>query len=127
MMGDFGRHSLRWRDSESLGPKSKGRAKARPDYCLLPAIAGSIAAAAVSEATLTAASITVASGIAAKARLARPRLVNLDVPALELGIVELLNRLGRFLRGRHLDEAEALGLARELVRDHGDALNLPRR
>jgi hypothetical protein len=39
--------------------------------------------------------ITVAS---AKARFARLGLIHLDVPALEFGIVELMDRVGNFFR-----------------------------
>jgi len=83
------------------------RLRARP---LSTSGCGSIAAAATS--------------VTAEAILAWLGLAYLDVPALELGIVELLNRLGRFLCSCHFDEAETLRLAGKLVHDHGNALHL---
>jgi hypothetical protein len=63
--------------------RRKGAGRARP-IALLPAVAAAIAAAS-------------ASIIAAEARFARLGLVDLDVPALELGIVELRYGLGSFV------------------------------
>src|SRR5579863_7586876 len=73
-----------------------------------PRSASALPAVAASAATASAAPAATPS---AKARLTRLGLVHLDISALELGIVELLNRLTRLLRGRHLDKAETLRLA----------------
>src|ERR1022692_4210690 len=86
---------------------------------LLPAVAPAVTAAAASTTT---AATTIAA--AAETGFARFGLVHLDVPALELALVELRDRFGRLVRVRHLDKAEALRLARELVHDHRRTLNL---
>jgi|SRR5271167_62255 len=88
----------------------------RRDY--LPAVAAAAVAAASLGATEVAATET---------RFAGPGFVNLDVSALELAIVELLYGSGSILRIRHLDEAEAFGLARKFVRDDSDTLHLTHR
>jgi len=78
---------------------------------------------AVAPTTGAAASVSIAVA-SAEARLARLGLVHLDVPALELGIVKLTNRVGGLFRCRHLDKAEAFRLSGELVRDDRGALHL---
>jgi hypothetical protein len=92
-------------------PQSKRRSRA---HCCSPAIAASTC-------TATTASISLAS---TEAGLARSGLVDLDVPAFELGIVELANGVGDFFRSRHFDKAEAFRLSGALVRDDSGALHL---
>ena len=54
----------------------------------------------------------------AAARLARPGLVHDHLAAVELELVEALDRLRPLRRGLHLDERESARLSRELVRHH---------
>lgn len=81
----------------------------------LPAVASAARAAAVS--------VTIAAA-AAEVRLARFGLVDLDVATLEVGIVELPDRVGNFFRSCHLDKAETFRLSGEFIRDHRGALHL---
>src|SRR5579885_550284 len=85
------------------------------------ALASLLPAVAAAAGTAAAVATTVAG---AEARLARLGLVYLDVAALEFAIVELTNRIGDFLRGRHFDKAKALGLSGKLIRDDRGALHL---
>src|SRR5271170_1249728 len=82
---------------------------------------------AVAAAAVAAASVGAAEVAATETRFAGPRFVHLDVSALELAIVELLHGFGSILCIRHLDEAEAFGLARKFVHDDGDTLHLTHR
>src|SRR5262249_33145106 len=59
------------------------------------------------------------------ARARRPRVgdVHRDLPPVQLLAVELGDGTLASLRGRHVDEAEASGLSRELVGDHRGRLD----
>jgi hypothetical protein len=99
---------------------------------ILPSIAISAAAATLSAAT-TAASLSAAAtaaisaaATAARATGAGARLVNLNLSALEVGVIEGLDCGGRLSRIRHLDETEAARLPREFVGHDDRALDLSR-
>jgi len=95
----------------SCAKKQKGRGWARPLFDrLLPAIAAAISAAA-------AATAPVAAAATAEAGLTRLGLVDLDVAALQLSLVELLNCLGRIFRISHLDKTEPLATSHITVLD----------
>jgi hypothetical protein len=102
---------------------------------ILPAIAISAAATALSAATTAAAALSAtaaatpaitAAATAARATGAGARLVNLNLSALQVGVVECLDCGGRLGRIRHLDETEAARLPREFVGHDDRALDLSR-
>jgi len=101
---------------------------------ILPAIAISAAATALSAATTAAATLSAAAATtpaisaatAARATGAGARLVNLNLSALQVGVVECLDRGGRVGRLGHLDETEAARLPREFVGHDDRALDLSR-
>jgi hypothetical protein len=99
---------------------------------ILPSIAISAAATALSAATTAAAlSAAATAAISAAATAARAtgagaRLVNLNLSALEVGVIEGLDCLGRVGRLDHLDETEAARLPREFVGHDNRALDLSR-
>jgi hypothetical protein len=97
---------------------------------ILPAIAISAAATALSAATTAAATLSATAAataaISAAATGAGARLVNLNLSALQVGVVECLDRLGRVGRLGHLDETEAARLPREFVGHDDRALDLSR-
>jgi hypothetical protein len=88
------------------------------------AATGIAAAATVPAGIAAATAASSATAAAAVAAFARTGLVDPDVAPLQFGLVELFDRLGGLTGVRHLDEAEALGLARKLVGDYRSALNL---
>src|SRR5208337_3910426 len=96
----------------------------------LPAIAVSAAATALSAPTATAAAtppISAATTATTAARAgAGASLVNLDPPALQVGVIEGRDCVGRLGRFRHLDETEAARLPREFVGNYNRALDLSR-
>src|SRR5271170_7356777 len=95
---------------------------------MLPAVAISAAATALSAPTAaaTAPAISTATAAAARSAGAGARLVNFNPAPLQIGVIESLDRLGRIGRLRHLDEAEAARLSRELVGDDHRALDFSR-
>src|SRR5262249_807102 len=84
---------------------------------LLPAIAPAVAAATIAATTVATTTEAAFAGLG---------FIHLDVAPLEFGFVKVLDRLGCLVRTSHLDKAEALRLAGELVRDNGGALHLTR-
>src|SRR5208282_2015310 len=91
----------------------------------LVAPAPTATAATAASSTTATAPIPAATTTAAGATLrARARLVDLDAPALQVGVIEGRDRLGRLVRIGHLDESEAARLARELVRHDDGAFDL---
>ena len=62
--------------------------------------------------------------VAAETVFAGFGLIHLDIPAFQLGVVELCDGLGRLVRTRHLNKAKALRLAGKFVRDDHRALHL---
>src|SRR6266851_3514629 len=81
--------------------------------------------AATATARPAAAAGSARSAPATGARRPRVRDVHGDLAAVEVLAVQLGDGPLRLLGGRHLDEAEAPGLAGELVRDHGRRLHGP--
>jgi hypothetical protein len=79
---------------------------------------------AVAAAAVAAASVGAAEVARTETRFAGLRFVHLDVSALELAIIELLYGFESLFRTRHLDEAEAFGLAGKFVHYDGDTLHL---
>src|SRR5688572_25311280 len=73
--------------------------------------------------TATAATAAAAEATAARACGHRLRLVDGQVPAAEVVVVELIDRLLRFLIGRHLDEPESARPAGGHVAHDLDALD----
>src|SRR6202040_1142610 len=94
--------------------------------CARSAFRSNLPAAAASAAAIvaTAASIATTATAAAEARFAGLGLAHLDVPSLQIRVIEGLDCLGSIFRICHLDEAEALRLAGKFIRDYRHALNL---
>src|SRR5690606_23724698 len=97
--------------------KAKGAASHRltaADSDRMELVAPAVAAAEIASIAVT---------VAAAARCLRLGLADLERAAVEVRSVHGLGGLLRFGIGRHLDEAEALALARVAIRDQGDRVN----
>jgi hypothetical protein len=93
---------------------------------ILPSIAISAAATALSAATTATATPAISAATAVRATGAGASLVNLNLSALQVGVIECLDCLGRVGRLGHLDETEAARLPREFVAHDDRALDLSR-
>jgi hypothetical protein len=107
-----------------------------PWFAVVPA-GPALAAISISTATTAAAAAINASATestavyAATATIATPAaissgasFVDRQIAAVEILAVELLDRRGRFFRGRHLDEAEASRATRHTILDHLGRFNI---
>src|SRR6476660_85685 len=132
---------LRRRSRGSSWGKEKGRGDDRRALCaigpwvVLPAewllgrgdAVGATVPASTARAARSTPPATRPAGTPPAARAGRTRVrdVDGDLAPVEILAVQLRDRPLGLLRGRHLDEAEAPRLARELVRDHGSRLHGP--